>query len=105
VDEHLVEGTLVRWSPPWKSLEDAVPLRRDHPGMVISVGPRHILVDWVRRQHTMAENSVYEAEWLTVIDRAEFDRLAREVHELDVAEGGDPAFDDRFEDLGWFRAR
>lgn len=68
--------------------------------MVISVGPRHILVDWVRRQHTLAEQSVFEPEWLTIIERVEFDRLAQEVHELDVADGGDSAVDERFEDLG-----
>jgi hypothetical protein len=97
--EHLVEGTLVKWAPPRERLRKAVPLRPEHPGMVISVGPRHILVTWVRRRHTLAEQSVFEPEWLTVIDRAEFDRLTQWVHELDVAEGGDPAVDDRFPDL------
>lgn len=96
----LVEGVLVKWAPPRESLRNAVPLRRDHPGMVISVGPRHVLVDWVRRRHTLAEQGVFESEWLTVIDRAEFDELAQQVHELDLAEGGDPALDERFQDLG-----
>ena len=100
MDDQLAEGALVRWTPPRESLRTSVPLRQNHPGMVISVGPRHILVDWVRRQHTLAEQSVFEPEWLTVIERSEFDKLAQEVHVLDVAEGGDPALDERFADLG-----
>lgn len=96
---YLVEGALVKWTPPREGLRTAVPLRHDHPGMVISVGPRHILVDWVRRRRTLAEESVYESEWLTVIERPEFDQLARQVHELDIAEGGDPAVDERFQEL------
>jgi hypothetical protein len=99
VADNLAEGVLVKWSPPRESLRSAVPLRRDHPGVVISVGPRHVLVDWVRRRHTLAEQSVFESEWLTVIDRAEFDELAEIVQEMDVADGGDPAVDERFQGL------
>ncbi|MHA6630922.1 hypothetical protein ACU61A_36245 [Pseudonocardia sichuanensis] len=89
-------GVLVKWTPDNEIVRKSVPLRPDHPGIVVGCGPRHILVDWVRRRHTRAEQSVFEADWLTLIDQAEFERLARIVHELDVADGGDPRMDERF---------
>lgn len=93
-------GLLVKWAPSSETVRKSVPLRPDHPGIVVDVGPRHVLVDWFRRRHTLAEQSVFESRWLAVIDRDEFERLARHVHDLDVAEGGDPAADERFQDLG-----
>ncbi|OZM79651.1 hypothetical protein [Pseudonocardia sp. MH-G8] len=96
--EQVEVGVLVKWTPDSEIVRKAVPLRPDHPGIVVDVGPRHVLVDWVRRQHTPAEQGVFESEWLTLIDLAEFERLARRVHELDVAEGGDLAVDERFRD-------
>lgn len=89
-------GLLVKWTPGSEIVRRSVPLRPDHPGIVVGVGPRHVLVDWLRRRHTLAEQSAFDAEWLTPIDRPEFERLARRVHEMDVAEGGDPAEDERF---------
>lgn len=94
-------GLLVRWTPDREVLRMSVPLRPDHPGIVVGVGPRHVLVDWFRRRHTLAEQSVFEADWLTLIDLAEFESLAQRVHEQDVAEGGDPAVDERFHGMGW----
>jgi hypothetical protein len=93
-------GLLVKWTPSSETVRQSVPLRPDHPGIVVDVGPRHVLVDWFRRRHTLAEQSVFESRWLTLIDRDEFERLAQHVHDLDVAEGGDPGRDERFQDLG-----
>ncbi|MHA6630912.1 hypothetical protein ACU61A_36195 [Pseudonocardia sichuanensis] len=100
MSERIEVGLLVKWTPDNDIVRKAVPLRPEHPGVVVDVGPRHILVDWVRRRHTRAEQGVFESEWLTLIDLAEFERLARRVHELDVAEGGDPAEDERFQGMG-----
>jgi hypothetical protein len=93
-------GLLVKWTPTSETVRKSVPLRPDHPGIVVDVGPRHVLVDWFRRRQTLAEQSAFESEWLTLIDRAEFDRLAQHVHDLDVSEGGDPGVDERFQGLG-----
>jgi hypothetical protein len=94
------EGLLVKWTPDSEIVRKSVPLRLDHPGVVVDVGPRHVLVDWFRRRHTLAEQSAFEPEWLTLIDRAEFELLAQHVQDLDVADGGDPAVDERFQGLG-----
>jgi|SRR3979490_3021233 hypothetical protein len=96
MSDSVEEGQLVKWAPPTEDIRAAVPLRPDHPGIVVSVGPRHVLVNWARRRHTSAEQGTFEPEWLTVIDRTEFDELVRRVHDLDVSEGGDPAVDPRF---------
>jgi hypothetical protein len=95
-------GELVKWTPDHEIVRNAVPLRPEHPGIVVNVGPRHVLVDWFRRRHTRAEQSAFDAEWLTPIDLAEFERLAWRVHEQDVAEGGDQAGDERFQGMGPF---
>jgi hypothetical protein len=100
VSDQIEVGLLVKWTPTSETVRKSVPLRPDHPGIVVDVGPRHVLVDWVRRRHTLAEQSTFESEWLTLIDRTEFDRLAQRVQELDVGEGGDPAVDERFQGLG-----
>jgi hypothetical protein len=99
MSDRIEVGLLVRWTPTSDIVRRSVPLRPGHPGIVVAGGPRHVLVDWVRRRHTLAEQSVFEAEWLTLIDRVEFDRLAGHVHEQNVAEGGDPAIDERFQGL------
>ena len=81
------QGDLVRWAPPTESIRRSVPLRDDHPGVAVSVSPRHVLVDWVDRRDSLAQQSAFAPEWLVVIGEKEFDQLSRRIPELDAEEG------------------
>jgi hypothetical protein len=52
MSDRIEVGLLVKWTPTSDIVRRSVPLHPDHPGIVVSIGPRHVLVDWVGRRHT-----------------------------------------------------
>lgn len=82
------QGNLVRWAPPTENIRRSVPLRDSHPGVAVSVSPRHVLVDWVNRRDSLAQQSAFAPDWLVVISEEEFEELSRRVSELDAEESG-----------------
>ncbi|WP_226358550.1 hypothetical protein [Pseudonocardia sp. ICBG601] len=80
-------GQLVKYTPP-RDLD--VPLYQDHPGKIEDVMPNYYWISWVERERTVANQSVYEHNFVTEVDEDEYAILARMVREMDAVHGPGP---------------
>jgi len=55
------------------SLFEAVPLRPEHPGVVLSSGEKHVDVRWVDKQGWWVDEGVFDPRWLEIVSQERYD--------------------------------